>query len=633
MTIAEARALPIGSQPMVTGVVTVEPGRLLGERTMAIQDGSAGVFVRLPVGYPIAEVPRGRIVQVHGELSAPYGNLEMRPLESTDVVAIGSGGLPTPVPVTSHGIDETSEGLLATGDGTVTLVERRTGGAFSITVRDDEGTAQVYVHAELGLDAASVQRGQHLTVTGIVGQRASGAGAADGYRLWPRDGEDIEVSVSEPPTGTPRPDPGPPSDKPPRGRSPRGHIRDAAPGDSLTIVGTVTSAAGLIDSEGRRVTVEDGSGAILVRYPNGTLPARVGTVIRAYGEVGTWYDGRQLEAEEAPRRLRQGSAVPTILHRPPEEGDEWQLVAVTVRVLDVERDGDSWRAETTLGAAGDLPIVGMAGSGTSADGLEAGRAARIIGIVKRAHPSASDQRFGIAPRSGHDIELGQVTPGETADASGLGGDADQGLAARGGGSASDGLAVPSATLDSLAGLADRLVRVGGRVERIDGRQFTLDDGTAEATVHLAGSVAPLEPALQVDEVLNVVGRVRGRSGGRLEVVVRTGADVRRAVVSAPAEGVSSAEMTTLTSAALPEAATAALSTESHGPAGGPSLSLALPLAVALAGLAVLLLGGAAVSQGWLRLGDRWRMPGHVATDPRGGSDPNGTADSVRIGPV
>ena len=195
MTIAEARALPVGSQPMVTGVVTVEPGRLLGERTMAIQDGSAGVFVRLPAGYPIAEMPRGRIVQVHGELSAPYGNLEMRPLESADVVAIGSGGLPTPVPLTSHGIDETAEGLLATGDGTVTLVERRTGGAFSVTVRDDEGTAQVYVHAELGLDAASVQRGQHLAVTGIVGQRASGSGAADGYRLWPRDGADIEVSV------------------------------------------------------------------------------------------------------------------------------------------------------------------------------------------------------------------------------------------------------------------------------------------------------------------------------------------------------------------------------------------------------------------------------------------------------
>ncbi|HZW01150.1 MAG TPA: hypothetical protein VFF55_06230 [Candidatus Deferrimicrobium sp.] len=600
---------------------------------MAIQDGTAGVFVRLPDGYPIAEMPRGRIVQVHGELSAPYGNLEIRPLDAAGVVAIGSGGLPTPVPVTSQGIDEASEGLLATGGGIVVLVERGTGGSFSVTVRDDEGTARVYVHAALGLDAASVQRGQHLEVTGIVGQRASGAGAADGYRLWPRDGADIEVAISAPPAATPRPDPGPPGSRPPRGRPPRARIRDAAPGDSLTIVGTVTSASGLIDSEGRRVTVEDGSGAILVRYPNGTVPARVGTVIRASGEVGTWYDGRQLEAEEAPRRVRQGKAVPTILHRPPEESDEWRLVAVTVRVLDVERDGDTWRAETTLGAAGDLPIVGLSGSGTSADGLEAGRAARIVGIVKRAHPSASDQRLSIAPRSGHDIELGQVTPGETADASGLGGDPDQDPAARGRGSASESFAVPSATLDSLAGLADRLVRVGGRVERIEGRLLTLDDGTAEAAVRLAAAVAPFEPALQLDEVLNVVGRVRGRPGGRLEVLVRTGADVRRAIISASAQRVSSDAVTTLMSAALPEVATAALSTGSRDPAGSSTLPLLPPLAVALAGLAVLLLGGAAVSQGWLRLSDRWRMPGRVAPAQKGSGDPNGTADGVRIGPA
>ena len=151
--------------------------------------------------------------------------------------------------------------------------------------------------------------------------------------------------------------------------------------------------------------------------------------------------------------------------------------------------------------------------------------------------------------------------------------------------------MPSATLDALAGLGDRLVRIGGRVERIEGRLLTLDDGTAEAGVRLAASVAPFEPALQLDEVLNVVGRVRSRPGGRLEVVVRTGADVRRAVVSAPAKGVSPAEMTTLTSAALPEAATAALSTGSREPASGSSLPLLPPLAVALAGLAVSCSGG------------------------------------------
>ena len=298
VTIAEARALPVGARPLVTGVVTAEPGRLLSERTLVIQDGSAGIFVRLPEGYPSADVPRGRIVQVRGELSAPYGNLEMRPLDAADVTPMGIGGLPAPLALHSQDLDEDAEGLLARLTSTIVLVEARSGGAFAVTIRDEQGTAQVYVHAGLGLDPAAIERGQQLTATGIVGQRASGVGAADGYRLWPRDASDIVVSAAEPPKGTPRPDPGPPDGRPPRGRPPRGHIGDAAPGDSLTIVGTVTSAAGLIDSEGRRVTVEDGSGAILVRYPEGADPARVGALIRASGEVGTWYDGRQLEAEE-----------------------------------------------------------------------------------------------------------------------------------------------------------------------------------------------------------------------------------------------------------------------------------------------------------------------------------------------
>ena len=630
MTIAEARALPVGARPLVTGVVTVEPGRLLNERTMVIQDGSAGIFVRLPEGYPAVEVPRGRIVQVRGELSAPYGNLEMRPLDASDVTAMGSGGLPAPLTLHSQDIDEDVEGQLAKLDSTVVLVDGRSGGAFAITVRDEQGTAQVYVHAALGLDPATVQRGQQMTVTGIVGQRASGVGAADGYRIWPRDASDIAVSAAEPPKGTPRPDPGPPGGEPPRGRPPRGRISGAAPGEQVTIVGTVTSAAGLIDSEGRRVTVEDGSGAILVRYPDGAAPARVGTVIRASGEVGTWYEGRQLAAEEAPQRVRESRAAPTILHRPPEAGDEWRLVAVTVRLLDVERDGDVWRAEATLGAAGDLPIVGLSGSGTSADGLEPGRSARVIGIVKRAHPSASDQRFAIAPRSTRDLELGSAPPGDDSE-SGTDGRADD-PAALGGPSGSGTSAVPGTSLDALPDLAGRLVRIGGRVERIDGRRLTLDDGTAQADVRFAAAVEPFEPALQVEEVLNVVGHVRARPGG-LEVVVRTAADVRRTAVADSTVGVAPSEPTGLASAVLPEI---------FRPSGRAMVRTPGPA-----------WRGRCFSR-WRRRWPGWRSSCSAARScrwhgrawagdgtcrlasrplSRPQRDPNGTADGVRIGPV
>ena len=330
--------------------------------------------------------------------------------------------------------------------------------------------------------------------------------------------------------------------------------------------------------------------------------------------------------------MRDGRAVPTILRRPPEAQDEWQLVAVTVRLLDVARDGDVWRAEATLGAAGDLPIVGLSGSGTSADGLEPGRSARVIGIVKRAHPSASDQRFAIAPRSSADIELGSLTPGDEVEAPGGSHGDPQHRAGLDGAAAAGALAIPAATLDSLPRLADELVRVGGRVERVAGRRLTLDDGTAQADVRLASAIEPFEPALRVDEVLNVVGWVRARPGGP-EVVVRSSADVRRTAVAETPVAVSPGEATSLTSGQLPDVATAMRAGDASDRSSGLPLGLLLPLACALAGLAVLLVGGAVVSMAWPSLGGRGQSTGRVPPAQPDDRDPNGTADGVRIGPV
>jgi hypothetical protein len=53
----------------------------------------------------------------------------------------------------------------------------------------------------------------------------------------------------------------------------------------------------------------------------------------------------------------------------------------------------------------------------------------------------------------------------------------------------------------------------------------------------------------------------------------------------------------------------------------------------LAGLAVLLVGGAVVSLAWPRLGGRWHLAGRVPPDQPDRSDPNGPADGMRIGPV
>ncbi|MEZ4597920.1 MAG: hypothetical protein R3C32_14550 [Chloroflexota bacterium] len=131
----------------------------------------------------------------------------------------------------------------------------------------------------------------------------------------------------------------------------------------MTIQGTVTSRVGLFDGDERRLTVQDASGAILVRLPDDASGPRPGTRLRVRGEVGTWFAARQLEAEAAPQVTGHGSILPVVLRRAPSEHDEWRLVRVTVHITNVTRDGDAWRAEASLGAAGTLPIVGVARSG------------------------------------------------------------------------------------------------------------------------------------------------------------------------------------------------------------------------------------------------------------------------------
>jgi DNA/RNA endonuclease YhcR with UshA esterase domain len=540
LSIRNARQQPVGSSVTVSGTVTAEPGRLLGERTIALQDGSGGILVQLPAGVHPDDAARGRILRVTGVLAEPYGNLEVRPGRSGDVERLGSGGLPDARVIDSGQVDEAVEGLLVSITGAIEATDRSSSGSVSVTLRDGTGTARVFLHASFGRESAQLSKGQRIRAIGVAGQRASRAGAADGHRVWPRDGADVKVLPTATPapggpgsggsggsggSATPRPDKAK--------RPPRVPIRDAQPGRTVTIAGVVTARAGLIDSEGRRLTVEDKTGAILVRMPVGTESPAVGAQVTAWGEVATWYDAPQLAAEGLTPAKGKRKVVPAVLRRAPTAADEWRLVVVVVRVTDVKKSGDTWRAEATLGAGGNLPVAGLAGSGIPSTALEEGRGATIVGVVRRAHPAATDQRFAIVPRSGRDIRLagsgGDAGADDRDDVDGAsagpgttsaGGPGDEG--------GSDNDAPVDVTLASLSEHLDRVVRVGGRLASIDGRRLLLHDGTAAGVVRLPETAADLVAGLVPGEVVNVVGVVRRIGRGGREVVVRSPADVQQA---------------------------------------------------------------------------------------------------------
>ena len=417
--------------------------------------------------------------------------------------------------------------MLGTIIGTLVDIDRRSSGALSLRVRDAAGEATVYAHAEIGLDRALVERGDRVRATGIVGQRASRTGSPDGHRLWLRGRADIDATPPAP-GATPPPD-GEPGDQPGDVLPPRVQIKDATPGRIVTIVGVVTSKAGLIDGEGRRVTVQDRSGAILVRYPADVRPAPVGRVIRASGSVGTWFGATQLEATTKPRHKGRAAVVPMKLARAPQPPDEWRLVTVRGEITDIERSGDTWRAEAAITGDTSVPIVGLAGSHIDAALLEPGRLVTLTGIIRPAYPTASDQRLGIAPRSRKDMRLGRLRDAGSGTGDRAGGDGGEGADRGEGPIAGVGTAPVVATLAALSELDGSIVRIGGRLERISGQHLTLDDGTARARVRLADAVESIEPALRVGEVLNVTGQVRRRSRGMHEVLVGSASDVRRAV--------------------------------------------------------------------------------------------------------
>ncbi|MET0773674.1 MAG: OB-fold nucleic acid binding domain-containing protein, partial [Candidatus Limnocylindrales bacterium] len=183
--------------------------------------------------------------------------------------------------------------------------------------------------------------------------------------------------------------------------------------------------------------------------------------------------------------------------------------------------------EASLGAAGTLPIVGLARSGIPADALEEGRNATITGIVKRAHPSATDQRFGIAPREAHDIRLGSAPQGETStgldgpddpDDPGTIGD-DPGTADDPGGPARRLDDVPIGTsLEGVPGLVGHRVRVAGALRVIDTPLLTLDDGSGRGLVRLLDFAPTFDPPLHLGEVVNVTGTVATRDVGGWEIV-------------------------------------------------------------------------------------------------------------------
>ena len=495
----------------VRAVVVAEAGRLGIPSVIVVADSTGGLPVRLQDG--VTAPSRGTEIVATGVIADPYGQTELR-LRTGGLTIIGSASLPPATPVSPGAASEATEGRLVGVRGMISAgAVKSTGGDITFAITGTDGaTLRVLADASSGLGASGLRKGSTVSLTGIVGQRASHKGAHDGYRLWLRDASDVLATTPSSPSPSPGASAGatPSSSAVPLLPIAAARLRE---GHAVTVEGTVTIATDLLDASGRRAVIEDATGAVEL-YLDAPDPAvRPGARVRATGTMGRAWGAPRLHVD-ALRVL--GRHVPTVhdLRVAPGPATEWRLVVVRGTVTAVHRSGDRWTADLASGAAGTLLVSGLAGSGIMAAAIVEGRTATVTGIVRRPYPTATDHRYAIVPRTPADIDLGPAGPGSTSGvATGLGTSTapdgtnepaagDPGPSAIPGADAADAADV---NLEALAASVGMKVRVGGLVTAVDADGIRLDDGTATARIVLTGDAADLAALIQPGDVLNAIG--------------------------------------------------------------------------------------------------------------------------------
>ena len=300
-------------------------------------------------------------------------------------------------------------------------------------------------------------------------------------------------------------------------------------GGKVTAEAVATTSTTLLDPSGRLLVVQDATAAVEIRLPAAGSPALAGLAghvpgpgasLRLSGTIGRSYGAPRLTVSSVTWLGLTSQPVPVRISTAPTADLEWRLVQVSGRLQTIHKLEDRWRAEIVVGAV-HIPVAGLTGSRIAFGRLVVGPLVTITGIVRRAYPSAIDQRFAIEPRSMLDLAFesargGRPTPTERPTGVGP---VDQGYGP-GAAPGSTTSPLPSALasqpmvdLRDLAGHRGEQVRVSGLVTAILGAAITIDDGTATGRLILTGEAAAYLDLVEVGDPISVDGLVEVDASG------------------------------------------------------------------------------------------------------------------------
>jgi outer membrane biosynthesis protein TonB len=334
LPVAVARASADGTRVVVEGVLTAPLGSLEDGRGGFLQDASAGIALLLPAD-PGGALAPGTAVRASGTVDDRYGQRTIR-LDGSPV-AMGPGALPDPLSIATGAAVEALEGTLVAAEGAVT--ETPTALATGISLQIDDGSGQLRVI--LSFTGASVPaRGDTIRVAGPLGQRDTTGTGSGGYRLLVTSLEAIAIVSPPTPAPTPEPTPAPtpeptpspaptPSPSPAPSPSPSptatpaptptpaptrtpmtiAAARSAGPDARVTVEGVVTAEAGRVGLPSQ-LAIQDATGAIFLRLPDGAPRPPRGTVVRATGKVADPFGQLEVRPASAGDVAITGSATP-----------------------------------------------------------------------------------------------------------------------------------------------------------------------------------------------------------------------------------------------------------------------------------------------------------------------------------
>lgn len=189
-TIAEARAQADGTTATVEGYVTVAPGTFnsaTGEQGFAIQDDSAGVYVKMTDELDLALDTHVRVTGTLGELA----QLRVIDAATTGVVMLPGTQAVAAVAVATGDVDEDVEGQLVKVAGELTRdVQEDPPYGLKVFIDDGSGEIQVFVHLVDGVevvDTGELEAGTAIEVVGLAAQYETT------YEVAPRQASDLVV--------------------------------------------------------------------------------------------------------------------------------------------------------------------------------------------------------------------------------------------------------------------------------------------------------------------------------------------------------------------------------------------------------------------------------------------------------